>query len=68
MALTAASIETRAWYQSGLHAQPHFAAAGRDPLPMTEDLSARLIGLPAAHDIAPRDIARVLDSLEAVVA
>ncbi len=67
-ALHAAFIETRAWYQSGLHAQPHFAGAGRDPLPVTEDLSARLIGLPAAHDIAPRDIAKVLGALEAVIA
>lgn len=62
-------VETRRWYEGGLHLQPHFRRLGRDPLPVTEDLSQRLLGLPMAHDLARGDIAHVLDGLaEAAVA
>lgn len=66
-ALHAARIETRRWYEAGLHVQPHFTTAGADPLPVTEDLSGRLIGLPMGHDLAGGDIALILATLRAAV-
>lgn len=68
-ALTARGIETRRWYGRGVHVQPYFAAtAGGDAppaLPVTEALCARLMGLPMAPDLAPAQVARVLDALAA---
>jgi len=54
--LAACNVETRRWYESGQHIQPHFTKDASDPLPVTEDLGARLLGLPMAHDMAPGDI------------
>jgi dTDP-4-amino-4,6-dideoxygalactose transaminase len=61
--LAAGGVETRLWYGRGLAPQPHFAAAPRDPLPATEDLAPRLLGLPMAHDLAPATVAAVIDLL-----
>ena len=61
--LLAHRIETRRWYEAGQHAQPHFAHAGTDPLPVTEDLGIRLLGLPMAHDLTPKDVTEVVDRL-----
>ena len=58
-ALTEASIDTRRWYETGLHRQPHFAAPIQAALPVTQDLGARLLGLPMAHDLDPRQMARI---------
>jgi dTDP-4-amino-4,6-dideoxygalactose transaminase len=66
-ALHAALIETRRWYETGLHTQPHFAGAGADPLPVTEDLGGRLIGLPMSHDLSGADIALILTTLQGAV-
>ncbi len=60
VALTAVGAEHRYWYGSGLHREPHFADAARDPLPRVEALAPRLIGLPTAPDLAPDDIARIV--------
>ena len=57
-------IETRRWYEAGQHAQPHFARCAADPLPVTESLGARLLGLPMAHDLAPDDVAEIVTRLE----
>ena len=62
-ALTEADIDTRRWYETGLHGQPHFAGTGQPPLPVTEDLGARLLGLPMAHDMDPTDMRRVVDEM-----
>jgi dTDP-4-amino-4,6-dideoxygalactose transaminase len=56
-------VETRRWYEGGLHLQPHFRRYGRDPLPVTESLSQRLLGLPAAHDLTKGEVAPVVDGL-----
>ena len=68
-ALTAADIDTRRWYEAGLHVQPHFAAPEQTSLPVTEDLGARLLGLPMAHDLPPHEMARcvqiILSALKA---
>ena len=56
-------VETRRWYEAGQHAQPHFSAAPADPLPVSESLSARLLGLPMAHDLSPADVLHIVNSL-----
>lgn len=61
--LLAGMVETRRWYEFGQHIQPHFAAASADPLPVTDSLSRRLIGLPMAHDLTPQDVALVVQLL-----
>ena len=61
-------VETRRWYEAGQHAQPHFAPAGSDPLPATESLSARLLGLPMAHDLSPTDVTYIVECLSEAAA
>lgn len=56
-------IATRRWYGRGLHRQPFFASCPADPLPVTDDLSARHLGLPAAIDLSGGDIHLVADTL-----
>ena len=56
-------VETRRWYEAGQHAQPHFSTAPADPLPVTESLSARLLGLPMGHDLSPADVTHIVDCL-----
>lgn len=53
-------VETRRWYEDGQHTQPHFRASGADPLPVTDSLGRRLVGLPMAHDLAAQDVAWVV--------
>lgn len=60
-------VETRRWYESGLHVQPHFAREGQDPLPVTADLSARLLGLPVFPDMGEADILSILAALRAAL-
>ncbi len=71
-ALTAANIDSRRWYEDGLHRQPHFQRfSGPDlqtiPLPVTEDLGGRLLGLPMAHDLTRDQIARAVGVLQSVL-
>lgn len=58
-------IGFRHWYGQGLHGQTHFTGADRDPLPVTEALAPRLVGLPMAADLSPARIARIVDALRA---
>lgn len=61
-ALTAARIDSRRWYETGLHRMPHFAD-GQGPaqvLPVTERLGMRLLGLPMAHDLPRAEMERVV--------
>ncbi|HQT62238.1 MAG TPA: DegT/DnrJ/EryC1/StrS family aminotransferase [Acidiphilium sp.] len=62
-ALAAAGIETRRWYGLGVQAESYFRAHGAAPLPETERLAARILGLPIAEDIGAADIARILRTL-----
>lgn len=62
-ALTARGIETRRWYGHGLHVQPYFTDPAAAALPVTDGLCRRLLGLPAAPDLGPDQVARVLDAL-----
>lgn len=62
-ALEGRGIETRRWWQSGCHAHPAFAGCPRDPLPVTEDLAARCLGLPFFPDLTDGQRRRVADAL-----
>jgi dTDP-4-amino-4,6-dideoxygalactose transaminase len=55
------AVECRRWYGTGIHRHPHFAAAARDDLPVTDDLAPRLIALPLAPDLSATDTERVAD-------
>jgi dTDP-4-amino-4,6-dideoxygalactose transaminase len=59
-------IDTRKWYGHGLHRQPEFDAFGHTALPVTDDLAARLIGLPLAVDLDPSDIRRIVSAIASV--
>jgi dTDP-4-amino-4,6-dideoxygalactose transaminase len=59
-ALTEAGSEHRYWYGAGLHREPYFAEAARDPLPGVESLAPRLIGLPIAPDLTSSEIDRIV--------
>lgn len=56
-------ILTRRWYSRGLHVQPAFSGCARTPVPVTEDLAARLIGLPCACDIDSGRIDLIVQTL-----
>lgn len=50
-ALDAADIQWRRWYGPGLAEQPAFAECPSEPLPVTAEISKRLIGLPFSGDL-----------------
>jgi dTDP-4-amino-4,6-dideoxygalactose transaminase len=54
--LSKAGIDFRLWYGAGCHRQRAYAACACDRLPVTEDLSPRVIGLPVAVDLAAEAI------------
>ena len=62
--LSERGIETRAWWGKGCHTQPAFADCPRGPLPVTEELGARVIGLPHFPDMRQSDVDRVSAALE----
>ena len=39
-------IEARKWWNNGCHKEPVFKGCAREPLPMTEFLTERVVGLP----------------------
>jgi dTDP-4-amino-4,6-dideoxygalactose transaminase len=61
IALHEAGIDLRLWYGTGTHREPHFR--GGPALPHTEDIAARLIGLPMFEELTEPDIARVIAAL-----
>lgn len=66
-ALSSARIGWRRWYEHGLHRQPAYAGLPRGPLPVTDRLAGRLLGLPFAPDLTPADAARVVAVLRAAL-
>src|SRR6516225_2810794 len=52
--LSQAGVDFRLWYGRGCHRQPAYAEFFCDPLPVTEAISPRVIGLPVAVDL-PRE-------------
>ncbi|EJL34954.1 putative PLP-dependent enzyme possibly involved in cell wall biogenesis [Novosphingobium sp. AP12] len=63
--LEESGIEARFWYGGGMHMHDHLREARRDALPVTEDLSRTLLGLPMGSRMAAADIARVVSALAA---
>jgi dTDP-4-amino-4,6-dideoxygalactose transaminase len=61
--LTSAAIETRAWYGAGLHRHTWYASQPHGPLPVTEDLAARLIALPVSPDLDDAAIDRIVEAV-----
>lgn len=57
-------IETRRWWQDGVHAQAAYRRFPHDELPVTADITAHALSLPFYHDITDEQIARVVDCLE----
>jgi dTDP-4-amino-4,6-dideoxygalactose transaminase len=54
--LAEAGIDTLRWWGHGCHAQPSFRHCPAEPLPVTDDLAARTIGLPFWQDLTPSQI------------
>ena len=48
-------VGTRRWWAAGCHRMPAYAAVPHPPLPVTEDLAARTLGLPMFRGFASRD-------------
>ncbi len=63
--LAARGIETRRWWQSGVHVQKAYRNFPRDPLPVTEALASSVFGLPFSHDLDDARVQRVIEGLEA---
>jgi len=61
--LRQAGIETKEWWGPGCHAQPAFMDCPRGILPVTEELGARVLGLPHFPDMQQKDVDRVADAL-----
>jgi dTDP-4-amino-4,6-dideoxygalactose transaminase len=58
-ALADAGISHRLWYGVGLQAHAHYAGCPSDPLPVTEELAPRLLGLPFAIDLDEPSVRRI---------
>ena len=56
-------VETRRWWQLGVHHQRAYRDFTRDPLPHTEELAPAVFGLPFFHDITDSQIDLVVDAL-----
>jgi dTDP-4-amino-4,6-dideoxygalactose transaminase len=65
--LSKMSIDSRFWYDRGLHCHRHFSKAPHDNLPVTELLGQRLIGLPMAPDLEEKAIRRIVEAVNAGV-
>jgi dTDP-4-amino-4,6-dideoxygalactose transaminase len=62
--LAAAGIETRRWWQSGVHNQSAYRSFTRDHLPVTAKLSSRVFGLPFFHDMSDAQLERTAVALD----
>lgn len=57
--LTRAEVSYRFWYGAGLQAQTVYASRPHEPLPATETLAVRLLGLPFAVDLTAAEVERI---------
>ncbi len=62
-ALAAHGIASLRWWGDGCHAQPAYAHCPAEPLPVTEQLAARAVGLPFWQDLTPMQIDSVCIAL-----
>lgn len=63
-ALRRAGIEARQWWNRGCHREPVFSGCRREPLPVTESLAERVVGLPFYRDLETAQIGDIRASLE----
>jgi dTDP-4-amino-4,6-dideoxygalactose transaminase len=56
-------VETRRWWQDGVHVQPAYRGFPSDDLPVSADIAAHALSLPFSHDISDEQITYVVDSL-----
>ncbi len=61
--LAEAGIETHRWWGLGCHAQPAFIDCPRTPLPVTDALAPRVLGLPFHLGLDDVDLFAVLAAL-----
>jgi dTDP-4-amino-4,6-dideoxygalactose transaminase len=61
--LSRVAVDSRYWYGFGLHRQVHFSGGARMPLPITDDIAPKVLGLPFALDLGLADINRVLSAV-----
>lgn len=61
--LTRGGIETRRWWARGCHRQTAYADCPRDPLPVTDALADRTLGLPFWPGLDQADLMRVFSAL-----
>jgi len=61
--MAAAGIECRTYFAPACHAQAQFTRCGRGDLPVTEQLSRRILSLPLWEGMARQDVARVVEVL-----
>jgi dTDP-4-amino-4,6-dideoxygalactose transaminase len=66
--LASRGVETRRWWQSGVHVQKAYCDFPRDPLPVTESLASHVFGLPFSHDLDESQLRRVVEALDASLA
>jgi len=64
--LEQAGIEARRWWNKGCHREPMFSDGARDPLPVTEHLAERMVGLPFGSELPAADIRRIVDALTSI--
>jgi len=65
--LLESGIDTRQWWGAGCHAQEAFKNCPCGPLPVTNDLGSRVLGLPHFPDMRRHDVARVFDALSSAI-
>jgi dTDP-4-amino-4,6-dideoxygalactose transaminase len=64
--LSEAGIDFRLWYGGGCHNHSAYANFPRDPLPVTEQVSPRIIGLPVSVDLPSEQVDEVVAVLARV--
>ncbi len=67
-ALAATGVDHRFWYGLGLHRQTHLREAARGPLPNTDALAPRIIGLPMAVDLSSDAMDRIVAAVKGGIA
>ena len=60
-------IEARKWWNNGCHKEPVFKGCAREPLPMTEFLTERVVGLPFFHGLSSGEVFNIRDSIESAI-
>lgn len=65
--LAAQNVETRRWWQSGVHVQRAYQDFPRDLLPNTQALARSVFGLPFFHDLSDDEFDRVFVALDAAL-